>query len=392
MQPMDTPLEIIKHLISFPTISHNSNMDLIAYVRELLAEHGITAQLFENPEGTKANLLASFGPRDTPGLLISGHTDVVPVLGQAWSRDPFEATIHEGRLFGRGACDMKGFIGLALALIPRLAKADLKVPVHLALSYDEEVGCAGVRSLVDHLAHLPVKPRFALVGEPTSMKIVTAHKGICVQRITITGKAAHSSLPDEGANALFAAGDLLGFLSKMATDLREIRDERFEPAFTSINIGQVSGGNAVNIIADHAVIDWEFRPIPEADPDALLAKIKDYAQSVVLPKLRATAPQSDIRFETIAQAPALDAAGSEDAEAVMRKLTGANESHAVSFTTEAGLFQKISGIPAIVCGPGSIEQAHKPDEYVSLDQLGRAQRLLSALIDWAERGQAESAL
>ena len=384
MQPSAHSLEIIRRLMAFPTISHDSNMALIEYVGDLLDGHQVPYELFHNPEGTKANLLAHIGPRDVPGILLSGHTDVVPVEGQPWSQDPFTPWEADGRLYGRGSCDMKGFIGLVLGLLPRLASTTLKTPIHIALSYDEEVGCAGVRSLVDHLAHIPVKPRFALVGEPTDMKVVTAHKGISVQRIMITGRAGHSSQPDLGANALIAAGDILGFIARLAEDLRTIRDERFEPPFTTLNVGRAEGGTAVNIIAEHATIDWEFRPIPAADADHIRDQVKSYALDVVLPKMRTTAPEAEIRFETIATAPALDAKGGEDAEAFMRRLTGANESHAVSFTTEAGLFQKVSGIPAIVCGPGSIAQAHKPDEYVSLEQLARAEAVLNRLVDMAE--------
>lgn len=385
--PSPEAVALIARLIAYPTVSRDSNRALIDFVRDYLLKFGIESQLFLNDAGDKANLLASIGPLNRPGILLSGHSDVVPVDGQNWSHDPFAPAVIDGRLYGRGACDMKGFLGLMLALVPTLAERRLAAPVHLAFSYDEEVGCAGVRSLVAHLAQLAVKPAFALVGEPTDMRIVSAHKGIEVIRTTITGKAAHSSLPDQGANALFAMGDLLGFLARLARALRdEIEDARFEPPFTSLNAGMLRGGNAVNIIADHAVLDWEFRPLPGADADAILGRVEAFAENELLPRLKTQGAEATIRFERIASAPALAADGNIAAETLMRRLLGANDSHAVSFTTEAGLFQTVSGIPAIVCGPGSINEAHKPDEFVSLDQLARAENMLRAIAALAEKG------
>ena len=381
-------LDIIEDLIRFPTVSARSNRDLIAYVVDRLAAHGVPARLFENSDGTKANLLATIGPADVPGIVLSGHSDVVPTEGQAWSHDPFSPWQENGRLHGRGACDMKGFLGLVLAAVPRLAARPLARPVHIAISYDEEVGCAGVGSLVAHLAALETKPLFVLVGEPTEMRIVTAHKGIRVMRTTITGRAAHSSLPEAGANALVAAAAIVGFLSALAERLKGTCDDRFDPPCTTINIGRMQGGAAVNIIAETAEIEWEYRPLPGTDAEALLAEVEAFAQAEVLPKLRRGAgAAAAITFESVAAAPALDTEGGEDAEAFLRRVLGANRAHAVSFTTEAGLFQKVAGIPAIVCGPGSVLQAHKPDEYVSLAQLERAQSLIDALCDAAERGE-----
>ncbi|GAB4571418.1 MAG: acetylornithine deacetylase [Rhodothalassiaceae bacterium] len=385
--PTAEVLDLIRSLIAFPTVSRDSNMALIAFVQDHLARHGVVSRLFPDAMGAKANLLASIGPLDRPGILLSGHSDVVPVEGQSWSRDPFRAEIDGGRLHGRGACDMKGFLGLMLALVPILVEKRLKAPVHLAFSYDEEVGCAGVRSLADHLAHLETKPAFALIGEPTEMRIVTAHKGIEVVRTEIRGRAGHSSLPEAGANALLAMGEFLVFLEGLAEELAKApRDDRFDPPYSSLNPGTLSGGNAVNIVAEHAVLEWEFRPLPDVDPEAILGKAIDFAQRRLLPKLKSRAPESGIRFTRIASAPALSGADNGDAETLMRRLIGANESHAVSFTTEAGIFETMSGIPAIVCGPGSIAQAHKADEYVTLDQLDRAARMLGALADLAERG------
>lgn len=386
MTPAAGSLELIERLIAFPTVSCRSNLDLVAWVEELLASHGIASRRFGNREGSKANLLATVGPADRPGILLSGHSDVVPVEGQAWSSDPFSARQADGRIYGRGACDMKGFIGLVLALLPRLAAARLAMPVHIALSYDEEVGCAGVRGLVEHLAELPVKPRLALVGEPTEMRIVTAHKGIRVVRTEIRGRAAHSSLPSEGASATVAAARLVAFIDALGEELAEAQDHRFTPPFTTFNIGRLEGGSAVNIIAEHASVAWEYRPLPGIDADAVLARVREHAEQAILPRLRATAPEARIDFLLEAAAPALDGEGSEEGEAFLRRLLGANAAHAVSFATEAGLFRNIAGIPAIVCGPGSIEQAHKPDEFVSLDQLARAERMLDAVCDAAERG------
>jgi len=387
MPPTSSSLEIIADLIGFPTVSRDSNMALIAYVRERLEAHNIPYRLFENEQASKANLLATIGPADKPGIVLSGHSDVVPTDGQAWSRDPFRAWEADGRLYGRGACDMKGFLGLVLAALPRLAAADLAAPVHIAISYDEEVGCAGVGSLIDYLKALPVKPALAVIGEPTEMRIVTTHKGIRVLRTEIIGKAAHSSLPEAGANALFAAARLAGIIERLGEELAAAHsDARFDPPYTTVNLGRLDGGSAVNIIADHATLDWEFRPLPGCDPEAILDRVRRHAEKEVLPRLRRTAEDAEIRFTEVAAAPALDAEGGEAAEDFLRGLLGANAAHAVSFTTEAGLFQGQAGIPAVVCGPGSIAQAHKSDEFVSLEQLARAEAMIAAICDAAERG------
>lgn len=385
--PAPDSLEIIADLIGFPTVSRESNMALIAYVSERLEAHGIPYRLFKNAEGDKANLLATVGPAERPGIVLSGHSDVVPTDGQAWSRDPFRAWQADGRLYGRGACDMKGFLGLVLAALPRLASAKLAAPVHIAISYDEEVGCAGVGSLITHLESLPVKPALAVIGEPTAMRIVTTHKGIRVLRTEITGKAAHSSLPEAGANALFAAARLASYIERLGEELADAhRDDRFDPPYTTVNLGRLEGGAAVNIIADRATLDWEFRPLPGQDAEAILARVRSFAEDDVLPRLRQRAPEAEIRFTEIAAAPALESEGGEPAEEFLRRLLGANAAEAVSFTTEAGLFQGRAGIPAVVCGPGSIAQAHKPDEFVALEQLARAEAMIASIVEAAERG------
>ncbi len=377
----------IERLIRFPTVSCDGNLDLVDAVEAHLKGLGFTCRRFVDPAGGKANLLAGIGPRDRPGLLFSGHTDVVPVAGQDWSHDPFDPWRTDGRIHGRGAADMKGFLGLLLGLAPEMAAAPLAMPIHLAFSYDEEVGCAGVRSLIRHLAALETKPRFVLVGEPTGMRVVGAHKGIRVIRTTIRGRPGHSSAPAHGLNAIEAAARMIAFLSDEAERIRaRERDDRFDPPYTTINVGRIEGGTAVNIIAEHAVFEWEYRPLPGSDPGAPLAALRRFAEETLPAMLGERAEALRVRFEEVSASPALEAGPNADAERLIMDLLGANGSHAVSFTTEAGLFQGTAGIPAVVCGPGEIEQAHQPDEFVSLDQLARCERLLRRLIAIARTG------
>ncbi len=369
-------------LIRHPTVSSESNLALIAEVETELASLGFRCRRFPNPDKTKANLLASIGPEQPGGIVLSGHTDVVPTAGQAWSHDPFDPQIADGRLYGRGATDMKGFLGVVMALASEMAAAPLVRPIHLAFSYDEEVGCAGVGPLVRHLAKMNVQAELVLIGEPTDMQVVTAHKGIRVLRTTAKGRPAHSSQPGSGANAIAALARLVLAIEEEAVQLaRTERDERFDPPHTTFNLGQIRGGEAVNIVAEQAELIWEYRPLPGTNADAILERIQRLAERKVLPMLAAGAGKdAAITFETMAAAPALESSGNEAAEQLVRRLLGANRAHAVSFTTEAGLFQRIAGMPAIVCGPGAIAQAHRPDEWVSLDQLARAIALVQALI------------
>ncbi len=369
-------------LIRHPTVSTESNLALIAEVEAALAALGFRCRRFPNPDGGKANLLASIGPERPGGIVFSGHTDVVPTAGQVWSHDPFDPWVAEGRLYGRGATDMKGFLGVVMALAPEMAAAPLARPIHLAFSYDEEIGCAGVRPLVRHLAEQEVRAELVLIGEPTDMQVVTAHKGIRVLRTTVKGRAAHSSQPASGANAIAALARIALAIEAQAAHLaRTERDERFDPPHTTVNLGQIRGGEAVNIVAEQAELLWEYRPLPGTDADAILARIRHVAEHEVLPVLSAGGEeQVAITFETIAAAPPLESGDNEAAEELVRRLLGANRAHAVSFTTEAGLFQRIAGLPTIVCGPGAIAQAHRPDEWVALDQLARAIALVRALI------------
>ena len=376
-----TAVEMIERLVAFPTVSRDSNLELIGFVSDYLDGWGVPWTLFEDPVMRKANLLATVGPADVPGVILSGHTDVVPVDGQDWSADPFAPWMADGRLYGRGTSDMKGFIGAVLAQVPDMIQANMTAPVHIALSYDEEVGCTGVLSLIAHVAARDPRPRLCIVGEPTSMRVVNAHKGIRAFRTRIRGLAGHSSAPAAGANAVLAAAELMGYIARLAEELAgEAVDPRFEPPHTTMNVGLVTGGTAVNVIPAEASFEWEYRPLPQEDPDAVFDKVRAHAETVVLPKLQATAGQAaSITFETLAKAPSLAATADNEAERFVRRLTGANSADAVAYATEAGLFQGEAGVPTVVCGPGSIDQAHKPDEFIALTEIDRAEAFLARL-------------
>jgi acetylornithine deacetylase len=377
---------MIDRLIAFDTVSSKSNLDLIDFVAESLESHGVASRRSFDVEGGKANLYATLGPDIAGGIVLSGHSDVVPVEGQPWDSDPFQVVARDDRLYGRGTADMKSFLAVALALVPEMLAAELRVPIHLAISYDEEVGCIGVRGLIaDVTANLPL-PRLVIVGEPTDMKIVNAHKGVTVFRTTVTGKEAHSSQPHRAANAIQAAARLIGFLSDLAEEKRAQApaDSRFEPPFTSFNVGTIAGGTAQNIVPRHCSFTWEYRELPGDDGAAILERFTRFAEDQVLPGLRANAPEAAIVTESLAGAPALSPEPDSEAEALVRALTGANTTHAVSFAAEAGLFQQ-AGFPAVICGPGSIDQAHQANEFIELDQVEACEVVLRRLIDWATR-------
>lgn len=382
-----TPVEMIAALIGFDTTSAKSNLALIDFVADYLRGHGIASRRTASDDGAKANLFATLGPEVAGGVVLSGHSDVVPVAGQAWDSDPFEMVARDGRLYGRGTADMKSFLAIALALVPEFLARPLARPIHLALSYDEEVGCLGVgRLIADLQANLP-PPAAVIIGEPTSMAIASAHKGCYVQRTRITGKEAHSSQPQRGGSAILAAGELLHFLGRLARERRAAADpeSRFEPPFTTFNIGVIEGGSALNIIPRDCAFTWEFRPLPGEDPDEVIARLDDFARSEVLPELREHAPEAAIVTERLAGVPPLRVEAEGAAEALLRRLSGLNDTIAVSFGTEGGLFQE-AGFSTVVCGPGSIDQAHQPNEFVELAQIEACTALLRKLGDWAAGG------
>ena len=372
-------LDLVKTLIGFNTTSRGSNLALISFARDLLEKSGARCRLTPDASGQKANLFASFGPDGNGGIVLSGHTDVVPVDGQDWSSDPFKPEVRDGKLYGRGACDMKGFVGVALSLAPEIAKAKLTRPLHFALSYDEEVGCVGVIGLLDDLKRAGIKPALALVGEPTLMKIVGAHKGGAKLVTRCCGREHHSSAPEKGANAVMMAGEFVGLLDDVWNNLRADADPRFDPPHSTVQATVISGGTAVNILAREASVTWEYRCLPDRDPEKILETVRRRADAEILPKYRARAKEAALATELHAQYPGLKM--DEDSPAVLlaRELTGANQVEAVSYGTEAGHFQAY-GIPAVICGPGSIDQAHRADEFCELSELVACEAFLRKVI------------
>jgi acetylornithine deacetylase len=383
-----TPVEMIRRLVSFDTTSSKSNRQLIDFVREYLAAHGIASTLTFDDGGEKANLFATIGPADRGGVVLSGHTDVVPVVGQPWSTDPWTVAEKAGRLYGRGTADMKSFLAIALALVPEWRARPLQTPIHLALSYDEEVGCLGVTRLIERLPEGVARPRLVVVGEPTLMRVVTAHKGCYLYRTTVTGLEAHSSAPQRGVSAIMAASRLIGFIGELAEGRRAAgADSRFDPPHTTFNVGVVEGGTAFNIIARQCRFLWEFRAVPDEDAAAIEADIDRFVARELLPGMQRVHPGASIVTERVVAMPAFAPERDSPAEALARRLTGANETSTVAFGTEAGHFQS-AGIPTVVCGPGSIDQAHQPDEFISLDQVAAGERFLRHLADWCENAPA----
>lgn len=376
---MQTALDLTKSLIGFDTTSRSSNLDLIDYAEGLLKVHGARCRRAYDKSGAKANLFASLGPVGDGGYVFSGHTDVVPVDGQNWSSDPFKAEVRDGKLFGRGACDMKGFIGVALSLLPEIAKAKLARPIHFALSYDEEVGCSGVLTLLDDLKHAGIKPALAIVGEPTLMKVVGAHKAGSMIFTTCRGHEHHSSQPEKGANAVMMAGEFVALLDDVWEGLRADRDPRFDPPYSTVQATVISGGTAVNILAREAVVTWEYRALPDRDARAILDTVTRRAEKEILPKYARRSADAALETHLHVHYPGLVLDEASPAIGLARELTGANQIEAVAYGTEAGQFQRY-GIPAVIVGPGSIEQAHKPDEFCALSEYQACEAFLRKVI------------
>ena len=378
-----TTLDILARLIGFATLSRQPNRDLIGYVTGLLDRAGVGRDLVESPDGTRANLFATIGPATGGGVVLSGHTDVVPVEGQAWSTDPFRLHEQDGRYYGRGTADMKGFVAAALAAALYAARRDLKTPLHLAFSYDEEIGCVGVRSLIERLATSPIRPALCIVGEPTGMRIATGHKGKVALRACCTGRAGHSALAPTALNALHLGADFLGRLRARQRDLAETgrRDDQYEIPYTTLHAGRMRGGQALNIVPECCEIEFEIRNVAGDDPQAIIANLKGDAEAIVAP-LRPAFPEAAIAIDEVNAYPGLETPMDSPVVALLRLITQSREpAFKVAFGTEGGLFQDRLGLATAVCGPGFMTQGHKPDEYVSADQLGRCDAMLAALVD-----------
>jgi acetylornithine deacetylase len=362
--------EILSRLVAFESVSGRSNLDMIGYIQNYLQSHGVGSSLSYDATGERANLFATIGPAVDGGVMLNGHTDVVPVSGQDWSSDPFILTETDGRLFGRGAVDMKGFLACMLAMVPEFLTVDLKRPVHISFCYDEEIGGFGAPVLAEDILGKGMKPEAALVGEPTGMQLVTGHKAGFELRTVVEGLAAHASDPRKGVNAIAFATRYIGKILEVSDRLaaRPADGSPFDPPFTTINIGIVEGGAARNITAESCTIEWEIRPLPGDDPEVILAEIEDHAGTVLLPQMLSVAPGADISTMVVADVPALDASRSSPAVELVRTLTGSNSSSVVAFGTDAGHFERI-GLSTVVFGPGSIDQAHKPDEYIEIAQI-----------------------
>lgn len=373
---------MLRKLIAFPTVSRDSNLDLIHHVRDLLVPYGADIRLTHDDGKRKANLFATLGPRGDGGVMLSGHTDVVPVEGQAWEGDPFKMTEKNGRLHGRGTADMKGFIACVLALVPEFMERGLKAPLHLAFSYDEEVGCLGVGRLIADLARAGIRPGSCIVGEPTEMRPVIAHKGKRSYRCTVRGLAGHSAYAPHGVNAVEYAAEAVAFLKAMARRHRDQGpfDRSFDVAHTTVHTGVLHGGTALNVIPHECAFDFEFRHLPGDDPERLLREFRDHVGDKLEPEMRAVHAASGFTIEPLSDIPMLDTGPEAEVVELAQELAGDRDFGKVSFATEGSQFQR-AGIPTVVCGPGSIAHAHKPNEYVTLDQLSRCETFLRRLME-----------
>lgn len=379
--PSQRSIDMIERLIGFDTTSYRSNLHFIDFAADHLRSLGADIRLTYDDSRGKANLFATLGPADRPGIVLSGHSDVVPVDGQDWTSDPFNVRQAENRLYGRGTADMKSFIALCLALAPDFAACRLSQPVHFAFSYDEEVGCIGVRRLIEDLGGLAVRPSLCIVGEPTEMKVIIGHKGKKNVRCEVHGKECHSALNHRGVNAVEIAAEMVAFLRQMQRRIRREGpfDFGYDPPYTTVHTGVIDGGTALNIVPALCEFEFEFRNLPNHDVNDLMAELRAFAQAMI-PEMLEVDEASGIMFAEYNTTAGLDTAPDDEAAVLARQLSGNNDTAKVSFTTEAGLFHD-AGIPTVVCGPGSIQQAHKPDEFITLEQVAQGEAFLRRLLD-----------
>jgi len=371
---------ILSDLIAFPTVSADSNLEMIAYMANRLEDCGAKVDVLFEENGQKANLFATLGPQHDGGIVLSGHSDVVPVTDQSWTSDPFEMVERDDRLYGRGTCDMKGFIAATLAMAPFYAEAVRDRPLHFAFTYDEETGCIGAGHLAQNLVARSIKPSLAIIGEPTNMRVVEGHKGCFEYSTHFQGLEGHGSAPDLGVNAVEFAVRYVSRLLELRDELKTMAPDssRFDPPWTTVNIGALNGGTVHNVIAPRAKVDWEMRPVHASDADFVKGALKAFCDDVLLPSMRTIYPDASIETEVIGEIAGLIPTDNNEAVRIVSQLTGSNGAHLVPFGTEAGIFQSL-GMDVVVCGPGSIEQAHKADEFLEVAQLSQCLAMLEKL-------------
>ena len=385
--PLPDPVSLLADLVAFDTTSRNSNLQIIDYIKEYLDSHGVQSYLLPNAEGDKCSLFATIGTGDQPGIGLSAHTDVVPVDGQNWTTDPFQLKEKGDRLYGRGSCDMKGFLACVLAKVPDFISRNRSTPVHLVFSYDEEIGCTGVRPLIDRFNKDIPLPRIVIVGEPTSMKVVDAHKSINVYATTVTGFEAHSSAPQSGVNAVMFAAELIAELTRIRESLQTLSGgDRFTPPYTSLHVGTIKGGTALNIVPRQCEFVWEYRSVDEAHDPEVISTFNKFADTVVKPKMRSVVEETNIETRQIAHAPIYASDPSSTGVSLAMKLAQQNETQSVSYATEAGLFEN-ANCSTVVCGPGNIREAHKPDEYIERGEIDKCMRFLDRLADMLDANE-----
>lgn len=377
-----TTLELLKTLVAFDTTSRNSNIELIDFVKAYLSKLGIESQIVPNADGTKANLYATIGPPEKSGVMLSGHTDVVPIDGQSWTVPAFDLTITHDRAFGRGTADMKSFIASALRISQLAVEQKLATPLHLALSFDEEIGCIGVHSLLDMLSVAPVRPMLCIVGEPTKLKVATGHKGKIALTAKCTGSAGHSALAPNAMNAIHLATDFIGAIRDTQTQVRDTHhhDNDYGVPYTTLHVGKINGGVAVNIVPDTCTVEFEIRNVAEDKLTPIIDQLR-VAASTIVDAVKDKHPAAQIEISEAFSYPGLMTPSDAAVVDFVKSLTGENDTVKVAFGTEAGLFTEKLEIPSVVCGPGSMDQGHKPDEFIELSELDKCDRMLEKLVE-----------
>tara|TARA_Y100001960_G_scaffold331965_2_gene430815 strand:+ start:192 stop:1358 length:1167 start_codon:yes stop_codon:yes gene_type:complete len=375
-------IELIRRFIESPTVSRDSNLELIEFIKNYLAELGVDAHVFKNTEQTKASIYATLGPTDKPGIMLAGHTDVVPVDGQEWHTDPWKLIEKDGKLFGRGTTDMKGFCAIALSFAPMFLERGLKTPIHYGFTFEEEINRVGINAILDGIKNFPVRPSMCIVGEPSEMKVVVAHKGKKSIRCRVRGFECHSSLAPTGVNAIEYAAELIAFIKSISHEFSGgIHDDAYDIPFTTFSVGLIQGGTALNIVSKDCAFQFEFRHLPKDDPEGLYERIVSHAKEELEPRMHAVRADTGITFEIMSEFPALDTDPDEEVVSIAKRLSQQNDHGKVAFGTEASVISKHGHIPTVVCGPGSIDQAHKPDEFIAIEQVAKCEEFMHRLAD-----------